>query len=141
MTPDPADLALVWLHGTADWQQWRTRPPRDHRSLHDVWCAASVGKRCLLGGIYATPAGLLFYGLHKDRVTTGVDSAGRDVTEDTRIARRVLLTETDMTTATPDDVLHLACRHGQADPVATTELLSRVRRHAQPSPNPTRTSN
>ena len=54
--------ALVWLHGTDDNSAWRSRPPTA-RILHDLRCQRP-GERCLLGGFYATPAGIVFYGLN-----------------------------------------------------------------------------
>ena len=125
---EPVDLALAWLHGTGDWQQWRSRPPRErHRSLYDHWCDAGAGARCLLGGVYATPAGLVFYGLQEDRITVGVDGHGNDVNEVTRVVRTVLLTGDDLTTPGAVETVLLACRHGQST-VTTDELRTRTRR-------------
>ncbi len=127
MSGDELELALAWLHGTAERRAWRKRPPRErHRSLYDHWCPAPPNDRCLLGGVYATPVGLLFYGLHHARITMHVAQHGSDVNENRAVSRAELLTMADLHTPRSTVVVVMDCRHGQPGDVTTEELLERA---------------
>ncbi len=125
---DELEMALAWLHGTADHHQWGTRPPPPARSLYDLRCGSSAGRRCLLGGVYVTPAGLLFYGRQKGQTLERIDANGTEVLGDVPVVRAGLLTMPDFTTPRSDEWVPLSCRHGQpnGEAVMTSDLRRRA---------------
>ncbi len=137
---DELEMALAWLHGTADHYQWGTRPP-GARSLYDHRCDAPPNHQCLLGGVYVTPAGLLFYGRTKGRMLERIEVDGRPANTDVPVVHAALLTmPPDFTTPRADEWLPLSCQHGLANGEAMTtgelrrRALDRLRRAGTAAP-------
>ncbi len=126
---DEREMALAWLHGTADRNQWGRRPPPASRSLYDLRCGSSAGDQCLLGGVYATPAGLLFYGRQKGQTLERIEANGTKVLGDMLGVQAALLTmpEPDFTTPRSDGWVPVSCPHGRpGEAVTAADLLRRA---------------
>ncbi|MDP9459225.1 MAG: hypothetical protein M3Q22_02895 [Actinomycetota bacterium] len=127
---DELEMALAWLHGTADHNQWGRRPPPASRSLYNLRCGSPEGDQCLLGGVYATPAGLVFYGRQKGQTLERIDEHGTEVLGDVPVIQAALLTmpEPDFTTPRSNGWVPVSCRHGQpsGEAVMTVDLARRA---------------